>query len=92
MGLNDSQRKIVEKTEGMLVVDAGPGTGKTKTITERYCNIIETVENVDPQKILLMTFTNNAAIEMSQRLKARLMDSKRVRESKLVQAKTFDSS
>ena len=32
MGLNDSQRKIVEKTEGMLVVDAGPGTGKTKTI------------------------------------------------------------
>ena len=91
MGLNDSQRKIVEKTEGMLVVDAGPGTGKTKTITERYCNIIETVENVDPQKILLMTFTNNAAIEMSQRLKARLMDSKRIRESKLVQAKTFDS-
>ena len=39
--LNDSQKKIaLENLEGMVVVDAGPGTGKTSTIVSRYCNIL----------------------------------------------------
>ena len=90
MALNESQERIAATVDGMVVVDAGPGTGKTKTITERYLRILEK-EDVSPNDILLLTFTNNAAMEMSQRLKAALMDRGMVKESKQIQARTFDS-
>ena len=40
MALNESQRKIAETTEGMMVADAGPGTGKTFTVVSRCINIL----------------------------------------------------
>ena len=66
-GMNDEQRDIAETTEGIVVVDAGPGTGKTFTIMNRYINII-TKDDVDPQEVLLLTFTHNAADEMKERV------------------------
>lgn len=68
--LNDAQRRIAEQLEGMIVVDAGPGTGKTKTVVERYLNIIRS--GVDPEDVVLLTFTKNAAGEMEDRIKAGL--------------------
>ncbi|MGN0098854.1 MAG: UvrD-helicase domain-containing protein [Candidatus Methanomethylophilaceae archaeon] len=90
MALNESQERIAATVDGMVVVDAGPGTGKTKTITERYLRILAK-EDVSPNDILLLTFTNNAATEMSQRLKAALLKEGKVKESKQIQARTFDS-
>ena len=66
-GLNENQRKIAETLEGMLVVDAGPGTGKTHTITERYLNLLR--KGVDPADILMVTFTRNSAQEMRSRIR-----------------------
>ena len=89
-GLNDSQKEIVLNTEGLMVVDAGPGTGKTHTIVQRYANILLT-HDVDPRDVLLMTFTNNAAREMDERIKSKLADYGMIKESKLVMTKTFDA-
>ena len=100
---NESQRLIAETLDGVIVVDAGPGTGKTETIVTRYVNLIAR-EDVDPRDILLLTFTNNAANEMEERIKERLSDQDALRErysedvvemlrgkSKHVQVKTFDA-
>ena len=87
---NDSQKKIRETLEGMVVVDAGPGTGKTHTIVERYINLIKKPD-VSPSDVLLLTFTNNAAAEMDERIKARLSELGMSKDSKLVQTKTFDA-
>ena len=69
-GLNDEQKRIATSLDGFLVVDAGPGTGKTHTIVERYLNLLR-IEGLDQRDILLMTFTNNAAEEMKERLKTK---------------------
>lgn len=87
--LNESQRKIADHLDGMIVVDAGPGTGKTKTIVERYINILE--HGVDPKDVILLTFTRNAAQEMEDRIKGRMVHSKNSEKSKDVRAGTFDS-
>ena len=51
---NDSQKAIIEATEGIVLVDAGPGTGKTSTLVERYVNLLNKNEslNLISQKIL----------------------------------------
>jgi len=85
--LNEMQEKIATTLEGMVLVDAGPGTGKTHTMVERYANIFNRPE-VDPHDILLMTFTNNAAAEMKERLEERMSGSE---EKAFIQASTFDS-
>ncbi len=69
-GLNKEQQEIAEKTNGLLLVDAGPGTGKTHTLTERYLNM--TRKGVDIRNILMLTFTRNSAEEMKNRIAKRL--------------------
>ncbi len=64
---NQEQQELIESIDGIYKVDAGAGTGKTFTITRRYAHILEQ-ENVEPEDILLLTFTNNAAEEMKERI------------------------
>ncbi|MBW3561358.1 MAG: ATP-dependent DNA helicase UvrD2 [Actinobacteria bacterium] len=66
-GLNDEQRRAVSVTSGPLLVYAGPGTGKTRVVTRRIAN--QVVHDVDPARILAVTFTDKAAGEMLARLR-----------------------
>ena len=66
---NHRQQELIDSTEGLYVVDAGPGTGKTFTITGRYVEIISQPD-VEPDDVLLVTFTNSAATEMRDRIVA----------------------
>jgi len=88
--LNPSQQRIADTHEGMIVVDAGPGTGKTHTIVERYISMISR-QDISPKDVLLLTFTNNAAAEMEERIKRRMTEKGMERDSKLVMTKTFDA-
>ena len=64
---NEQQRKLIENTEGIYCVDAGAGTGKTFAVTRRYSAIIDR-DAVDPEDVLLATFTDSAATEMRERI------------------------
>ena len=65
--LNDAQRAAATHTDGPLVIVAGPGTGKTRTVTVRLAWLVRE-QNVPPASILAITFTNKAAAEMGERL------------------------
>ncbi len=88
--LNESQARLARTLDGMVVVDAGPGTGKTHTIVERYLNLVSRPD-VSPGDVLMLTFTNNAASEMEERIKGSMTDRGMLKESKLVQTSTFDA-
>jgi superfamily I DNA/RNA helicase len=64
---NDDQQRLITNTDGIYLVNAGAGTGKTFTITRRYANILDQPE-IEPEDILLVTFTRNAAAEMADRI------------------------
>jgi len=65
--LNKEQYDAVTYINGPLLVLAGAGTGKTRVITYRIYNLIEN-EQIEPERIMAVTFTNKAASEMKQRL------------------------
>ena len=65
--LDDSQREAAEMPQGPLLLGAGPGTGKTKTLIGR-CQFLTRTQGVPAEKILALTFSRQAAEEMRERL------------------------
>lgn len=66
-GLNEEQKKAVLQIEGPVLIFAGAGSGKTKTLTHRLAYLI-VEKKINPFKILSVTFTNKAAQEMADRI------------------------
>ncbi|HHV62792.1 MAG TPA: UvrD-helicase domain-containing protein [Firmicutes bacterium] len=72
-GLNRAQREAVMAESGPIIVIAGPGTGKTRTLAHRIAYLVGE-RNVNPAQITAVTFTNKAAAEMRARVKDLLND------------------
>jgi DNA helicase-2/ATP-dependent DNA helicase PcrA len=72
--LNPEQLRAVEYGEGPLLIIAGPGSGKTRVITQRIVHLLERDPGLQPQNILALTFTEKAAGEMKSRVRQALPD------------------
>jgi DNA helicase-2/ATP-dependent DNA helicase PcrA len=66
VSLSKAQKQIVDCTDKNIIVCAGSGSGKTRTLTERVKRILSS--GADPKKIVVITFTNMAADELRSRL------------------------
>src|ERR1019366_612056 len=84
-GLNDLQRRAVDHDGGPLLIVAGAGTGKTRTLVSRLARLLD--DGVAPERILLVTFSRRAAAELIRRA-GQLTDSTTARR---VEAGTFHS-
>jgi len=73
MKYNNSQTMAIEQNQGPTLVLAGPGSGKTAVISQRTKLLIE--KGVNPHKILVVTFSKAAAVEMKERFHALMRDS-----------------
>jgi superfamily I DNA/RNA helicase len=69
--LNEQQTRAVTHGSGPLLILAGPGTGKTRTLTARVTYLVQEIQ-VEAERILAVTFTNKAAEEMKARLQRQL--------------------
>ncbi len=67
--LNDAQKKAVDTIEGPVMVIAGPGTGKTQTISMRVANILRKTQ-MRPGNILCLTFSVSGAVSMRDRMRS----------------------
>jgi ATP-dependent helicase/nuclease subunit A len=77
--LSDTQRAAVERTNQDVCVVAGPGSGKTRVLIERFAWLVE-FHNISPSRILAITFTEKAATEIKERLIKRFENSPEQRE------------
>lgn len=75
--LNAEQQRVAEHFHGRALVIAGPGSGKTSTITARVGQLL--LQRVPPQSILCLTFTNKAATEMRERIARRYTVGKHIK-------------
>lgn len=64
--LNDEQREAAQHRGAPYLLEAGPGTGKTQTLIGRVAGLVD--EGIDPRSILVLTFSNKAAGELSERI------------------------
>ena len=83
--LNEEQRKAAEQIDGIQLILAGAGSGKTRTVTHKIAHMIST--GIRPDQILAITFTNKAAAEMRERICSLVHGSA----GRAVTAKTFHS-
>jgi len=65
-GLNDAQRRAVDHRDGPLLISAGAGTGKTRTLVSRLARLLD--DGVPPERVLLVTFSRRAAAELTNRV------------------------
>ena len=70
--LNSAQERAARHKDGPLLIIAGAGAGKTKTIAHRVLNLVKS--GVNPENILAITFTNKAAREMEERVEKLLAE------------------
>ena len=83
--LNPAQRESVESVDGPVLIVAGPGSGKTRVITNRIAHLVLN-KKVSPYNIGAVTFTNKASREMKDRLLPLLGN-----EAKILTVGTFHS-
>ncbi|MGH2889329.1 MAG: UvrD-helicase domain-containing protein, partial [Solirubrobacteraceae bacterium] len=69
----DEQRSAIERRDGDLLLDAGAGSGKTSVLVQRFVRSVLD-DGLDPTAILAITFTEKAAAELRDRIRARLVE------------------
>ena len=73
MNLTGEQRRAIERRDGSLFVHAGPGSGKTRVLVERFVrSVID--DGVAVERLLAITFTEKAAAELKGRIRERFLE------------------